>query len=327
VTTTITPTSGAGVLFTQQGVGTSPGYSALDLRRSEIIGPVQEGVYGQFDFAVNQRGAGANMSVDIAAGGFAAIQGDSVAAQGLYITGAGPTINEAIAAADPTNPRIDIVIVEVLDNVHDASGGNLARTRVITGTPTAGATLNNRSGVAALPGSALLLGDVLVGAAAGSITNAVIRDRRKWARGAYARIVHTGGNKTTTNTTLTEADTTNLKPRIECSGNPVKLTFSGFANHSVGAVAVIHGWFLDGAAIDSVSTGMSASVHPTAAAGVGFMSRYVAVPAAGSHQFSPAYAGAGAGTSTLTAAAAQPLVLTVEELVRQNVANNTTTSG
>jgi hypothetical protein len=60
-------------------------------------------------------------------------------------------INEAITTANATNPRIDQVVLEIKDTTHDASGSNLAQTRVVTGTATGGATLDNRTGAAALP--------------------------------------------------------------------------------------------------------------------------------------------------------------------------------
>lgn len=337
MTTTIAPASGAGALFTQQGVGTTPGFTALDDRRSNS-GALQEGVFGtptlvtaggvgsiaNADFMVTQRGAGANVSVDVnmPAGGFAYVQGDTINGQGLYCVPVhSANINEGIAAADPTNPRVDQVILEVQDNVLDASGGNLARTRVLTGTATVGATLANRTGAAALPGSALLLADVLVPAAAASIPNSGIRDRRKWARGAYFRFARTAGSYTTVSTTQAEIDTTNLKPRIECSGAPVEVVLTGSCGDSVAATAVLFGLFLDGAGVDS-TTFLGGAVHPTAAASVGALMRYVAVPAAGSHQFSPTFATAAAGTATLTGTAANPAVLTVRELPVQNAANS-----
>ncbi len=122
--------------MTQQGTGVSPGYSAIDVRRADTA-QLQEGVMGASDFMVVQRGAGANMSVDIGmpAGGMAFVQGDTIAGQGLYgVPVHSATVNEVIGASHATLPRVDTVIVRVQDNVHDASGGNLSRTEVLTGT-------------------------------------------------------------------------------------------------------------------------------------------------------------------------------------------------
>jgi hypothetical protein len=139
--------------MTQQGVGSTPGYDAIDARRFWGVA-VQEGVITAGSYEVTQRGAGANLSVDIAAstGDGALVQGDAVTAQGLYFVAPHTAvINEAITTANATNPRIDQVVLEIKDTTHDASGSNLAQTRVVTGTATGGATLDNRTGAAALP--------------------------------------------------------------------------------------------------------------------------------------------------------------------------------
>lgn len=331
MTTTISPSLGAAPLFTQQGTGASPGYAAVDLRRHISAASLQEGVYAATDFEVVQRAAGANLSVDIggamaAGGSFALVQGDTVNGQGLYVVAAhSATINEAIAAADATNPRVDQVILEIQDNVHDASGGNLARVRVLTGTPTVGATLDNRTGAAALPGSALLLADVHVPALDTTIANTQIRDRRKWARGAYSRLVRTAGNYTTASAALVEIDATNLKPRIECSGAPLRVLMSGVVSNNTNATNCNLGLFLDGAGIDTTG-GLEIVTVPTAGYNQPVALRYEAVPAAGSHRFSPTFSTNG-GTLTLNGTSSNPLIVTIEEVVRQNTANNATTSG
>lgn len=139
--TTIAPSLGHAPLVTQQGIGTTPGYDAIDLRRMGI-GDYQEGVMEDLSYMVVQRAAGgAAMFVDIganaapSANGVAAyVQGDAVTGQGLYpVPAHTAVITEAITTAHATLPRIDIVVLEILDNVHDASGSNLARVRVIAG--------------------------------------------------------------------------------------------------------------------------------------------------------------------------------------------------
>lgn len=134
---------------------------------------IREGVVATTDLAVSQRAAGANMSVDVAAGA-AWIQGDdNVAAQPTYRVRSDSVVNLAIAAADATNPRIDRVIAEVLDATFSGTQ-RLWRLRVITGTPTAGATLANLTGAAAIPNNALLLANALIPATATTVTNANI---------------------------------------------------------------------------------------------------------------------------------------------------------
>lgn len=170
--------------MTQAGVGTSPGFDAIDVRRM-VAAEQGEGVQTYESFRVRQRAAGGpGMFVDIGMDVEAFVRGDAVALQGLYtVAPHSALITEAVPAADPTNPRIDQVVLELKDTTHDASGSNLAQTRVAAGTPTGGATLDNRSGAAALPSSAILLADFLVPALATTVVDANIRDRRPFTVG------------------------------------------------------------------------------------------------------------------------------------------------
>ena len=278
------------------------------------------------DFMVQQRIAGASMQVEVTmpAGGMAAVQGDSIGGQGLYdIPVHSANALETIGTADPSNPRVDQVILEVQDNVLDASGGNLARTRVLTGTPTGGANLTNRTGAAVLPGSALLLADVLVGAAAGSITNTVIRDRRKWARGAYIRIARTAGNiGPVGNTTYVLADSALVNPRIECSGVPLKARLAVVIT-SAAALQTSAELFMDSA---TFGTGQERAMAFTGAYNTPQDYEWEVVPGAGSHVFGPAVK-VNTSNITLNSSGALPLVWVLEEIVRPSAANNTVTSG
>lgn len=186
MTTTITPSVGAAPAFTQAGTGTTPGYSAIDVRRTALA-HLREGPVSLDSYTVSQKAAGANMSVDIAAstGSGLIVQGDAITLQGrYYVPPHSAAINEVIATADAANPRIDSVIVEVLDDTHDATGSNLVRTRVVTGTAIAAVT-NEAPGAspAALPSSAILLAYVQVDAGATSITTAKCKDMRPKRRG------------------------------------------------------------------------------------------------------------------------------------------------
>lgn len=143
-----------------------------------------EGVTSYDSFRVSQRGAGANQSVDINMDQTAYVRGDAVTLQGTYpVPPHSATINETVTAADGTNPRIDRVVLQLQDNTHDASGQNRVQTQVLAGTPSGGATLDNLTGAAAVPSSAMLLADVLVPAGSSTVTNANIRDRRPYIDG------------------------------------------------------------------------------------------------------------------------------------------------
>lgn len=335
--TTITPAVGQGVVWTAQGAGTTPGYSAIDDRRAALEG-AQEGVLPGDTMQGTawecvERTAGANNQVQITANvACAKVQGDSVTAQGLYtVAPHSAVILETITAAHATLPRIDQVILEVLDNVHDASGSSLARVRVLAGTPTASADLNNRLGAAALPGSAIRLDDMLIdanGAGTVTLTNAKIRDRRPWARGALARGVRSSGDVTFTSGSYTVIDSTNLKLRVECSGVPVRVRLPYVYEHSVTDNYVVMQLNIDGVAhvsADGAYTQMQPKVINTPHHAI---MDITLVPAAGSHTFEPLVS-TQAATAKIRAGSAggTGLVLTVEELPRQNYKNNTTTTG
>jgi hypothetical protein len=147
-------------------------YSAQALRQMFESIAVQEGIIAGGDYATTQRGAGANMSVDTAAGK-AFVQGDTIVRQGLYQAVNDAVVNTAVAAAHATLPRLDQLVLRVYDSTVTGSS-DVAQLEMVAGTPTASASLANRLGAAALPASALRIADVLVPAAAASIVNANI---------------------------------------------------------------------------------------------------------------------------------------------------------
>lgn len=337
--TTIAPSVGAGVLFTQQGIGSTPGYGAIDLRRAAQAGP-QEGVIAFTDteaggWIVSQHSTGADLSVDIAANvGCARVQGDSVTQQGCYtVAPHSAVINEAIASNASGNPRVDIVILEVLDNVHDASGLNIARVRVITGTPSSGATLDNRTGAASLPSNAMLLADVLVPNADTTISNSQIRDRRPWANGfRWQAHRNNGSDYATSSGSLTQIDATNLQPRVEVSpGNSVIVELDGTL-YTNGAVSIGLIPCKNGSQVGFISRNMSISgslvYYPVSL-------KWEITPgllslAAGSHRFGLMWS-TSSGTLSLGAGSlgggTDNMSMTVREEIKANAANNSVTSG
>lgn len=279
---------------------------------------VQEGVVGANDLKVAQRAAGANMSVDVAAGS-AWVQLDTGANNGLVHVLSDAVANVAVTASDATNPRIDQVLLRYNDTAIPTGSGNSPTIEVRAGTPTAGATLDNRSG--AVTGSALndtvRLADVLVPAASSSVTTANIRDRRPWARGAFTRVSRAATDLTTAAGTLTAMDTTNLRARVECSGAPMRITLQGIALHSVAATNMVFGVLFDGVQQENLVQQSSPGVglNSNVAASI------ITVPTPGSHVIDAGFATA-AATMTVRATATNPFYMTIEELVRPN-ANNT----
>lgn len=135
---------------------------------------ISEGVASSTALAVSERGAGANMSVDVAAG-VAWILGDDATAQPCYRVYNDGTVNLTVTTADATNPRIDRVVAEVLDSTFSGAS-NLWRLRVIAGTPAGSPS------APALPSNAISLATISVPAGDTTIGSAQITDTRPRAQ-------------------------------------------------------------------------------------------------------------------------------------------------
>lgn len=290
--------------------------------------PLQEGVMGAGDLKVTA-GAVAT-TVDVAAGtGF--VQGDGLADLGLYRARNDATKNSAafeaggIAAPHATLPRIDQIVARVYDHDVDGLGARKWRLAVVSGVATAGATLANRTGAAAVPNSAMRIADVLVVAGAPAVIPAGdIRDRRPWARGAFRRIkrnsnASAGSNYTSTSTSSVLIDGTNLQPRIECSGVPLRVQLIGSYYHSAANGATTCSLAVDGVFVDEGNNYLSAASIFAPEGRV--LGSWTLIPAAGSHLLGPSWALVTAGTATLVAQANFALALTIEELIRQDADN------
>lgn len=134
------------------------------------------GVVGSGDMAVTQNGT-PNMSVNVAAGR-AFIRGgvsSGAATVGTYAVMNDATTNVSIAAADATNPRIDLVCVQVRDTNYGEAASE-ARFFVVQGTPAAVPAVPSISGL-----NVLVLAQVAVGAAVTTIVTGNITDKRTYA--------------------------------------------------------------------------------------------------------------------------------------------------
>ena len=95
------------------------------------------------------------------AAGAAWVQGDDTARQGLYHQVNDAAVTGLVAAGHATNPRIDQVILRIFDS--SVTGVSDTPTlSTLAGTATGGATLDNRTGAAALPNGAIRIADILV---------------------------------------------------------------------------------------------------------------------------------------------------------------------
>jgi hypothetical protein len=116
-----------------------------------------------------------SMAVTIAAG-HALIAGDQTSTQGFYIAYNDASTTVAIANADPTNPRIDRIVVAVQDAYYGGTANNQVLFQAVTGTP-AGSPV-----APAAPANSLTLAFVAVGAGVTSIVTANITDARVTAQ-------------------------------------------------------------------------------------------------------------------------------------------------
>lgn len=112
--------------------------------------------------------SGMNITVN---SGFAAVQGSSAIDSGLYPCCLDGTATLTVATADPTNPRIDNVIVQITDV---GSGSSTYVVTLQTGTPAASPVAPT------LPANSLLLAQIAVAAGAVSIVSGNITDKRAY---------------------------------------------------------------------------------------------------------------------------------------------------
>jgi hypothetical protein len=226
------------------------------------------------------------------------------------------SVTLTVPANSSGNPRVDSVVIDK-DGVP----------AYIAGTATVGATLNNRTGAPTVPNNSMRLADVLVANGAASVPNSVIRDRRPWARGAFYSYERpaASGDYSTSSTTFVAIDSTNMNPRIECSGLPLRFTFEAVVSHSA-TNSTFFKLLMDGA----TSVAETQVNSPGAGVNVPLTWSVVlplsAIPA-GSHTFQLQYAVGISGTSTVKAGASYRPNFTLEELLRQNMANNPFTTG
>jgi hypothetical protein len=112
-----------------------------------------------------------SMAVLVGAG-MAWVPGTNTTGQGAYVVTVPTAATLTIAAANATNPRIDLVVLKVLDQQYagSVSQGQLA---VVTGTPSVSPA------APAAPASSIPLGQVRVNANATTVVNANITDLRQ----------------------------------------------------------------------------------------------------------------------------------------------------
>lgn len=134
----------------------------------------RSGVLTNLSFKVSQRSAGANLSVDVAAGALV-VEGTENALQGSYHLVNDAVVNLAVTAANATNPRKDLVIARVRDSAYSGSS-NDAQLLVVAGTAAASPAEPNLVSLGYLNYISLAMIDVP--ALDTTIADAQITDRR-----------------------------------------------------------------------------------------------------------------------------------------------------
>lgn len=128
-------------------------------------------------FEVTERGAGANMSVDVAAGR-AIVEGDGNA----YPVRNTDVVNKTITSNASGNPRIDSVVLYIdLAASPDSTVTNVAKLTVVAGTPAASPEAPDDTAIGTAIGASnpyVVLANVTVANAASTIEDADISDQR-----------------------------------------------------------------------------------------------------------------------------------------------------
>jgi hypothetical protein len=127
------------------------------------------GIIGASSLAVTPNSP-AGMSV-IVATGWAAIVGTTQSNMGTYVAYNDAPNTLTVTTADPTNPRIDIVVVTVQDAYYTGAFNDVVF-QVIAGTPAGSPT------APATPANSIKLANIAVGAGVTSITASNITDQR-----------------------------------------------------------------------------------------------------------------------------------------------------
>lgn len=309
-----------------------PGYG-FEWLRAWLELTLQEGVIGAGDFKVTVAAAGGNR-VDVAAG-WATVKGDTGVpalglTQGLYLQGNDATIASALTfdPGDPSNPRLDQVVLYVADSSDLGSAGSAPSLGIVKGNPVAGTTLDTgytNGSAAALPPNALRLADRLVPAGANTIAATDLRDRRKFARGARGIYSRSAGNLTTTSTVFSPLSTSDFQRRFEFGGGPVVARVLGRIQQASAGQWSSISLHDNGAPINPI-------VVTTVAAANGnigpSLAEYEGPIAAGSHLLEPYWRSSDGSLVTALASAPSeaglngPLVFSVRENVTQ-LADNT----
>lgn len=148
---------------------------------NRLFGPGVATAFNSNGWKVSQRGAGANMSVDVAVGdGLLNLPTGGYGFWGWTTA----TENVAVTSANPTNPRIDVVVAWVDTSVTTtgtANSPNALKFQIMAGTPAGSPVAMNDATIQSTLGSSVAwikLATIAVAAGSTSVVNANISDAR-----------------------------------------------------------------------------------------------------------------------------------------------------
>lgn len=164
------------VLWMQPGEGDDDiEYAAIDDR--QLIRNLfhDEGVFDTAfgSLKVSQRAAGANMSVDVAAGA-AFIFGDDVSGQGMYLVYSDAVENIAVPDPPASGDRIHNLVAQVKDKLHNSGDWSTYEFDIVL-------LADDGTGKPDTPDSAISLAEIYVDSDTTSITDSAVNDQRQQA--------------------------------------------------------------------------------------------------------------------------------------------------
>jgi hypothetical protein len=266
------------------------------------------GVRSTGALAVAQRGAGANMSVDVAAGHAVVLGTSSPNIQGAYHVYNDATVNLAIAASDATNPRNDLVVATVRDNSY-GSGSNDWLLQVITGTP-------NASPVdPATPATSLVLARVSVAALSTTVVTANITDLRTYTvpnrSSVIGKVALTSNSAAFSNGSFTTIAGTTAGVNV-LANRRIQISVHANVTSTVAADVIQLAIYRDATQIDILTVQQPSNTSYSSFVNGTFIDDG---PTAGAHAYYVAgNRAAGTGSASLQAGVAYPFQLIVEDV-------------
>lgn len=246
--------------------GFVPGTFDGQMVRLATLGNSLPGLFASGDFAVTQRAAGANQSVDIASGR-CFVDPQATSQQGVYLARTAQSYNTLAdlgltwTASDPTNPRIDLVCVEVADT--DFSGSYTGfKFRVVDGTPNASAAHQlDAQYWPTIPTGLVPIAAVRRAATATTIATADITNLNPIGGQGRSDARYTTAAETTTSATYARLATPDaLMVYVPSTGARVRVGFQAHWKISVASGNQFVSFFIDGAQIKAPMAGAAPAV-------------------------------------------------------------------